>query len=405
VAATEFRTRRARGRRTLKLPPLPWFIAGFGALLGRPVQAQSSVDFKWLYYQESDGRTQVLNPMLSLHQDLGFTLGILDLVLSHDTISGASPSGGYPTLSVTTSASGTTNSSGKVPLTPYSDHRQFESLKWGRRFGAHLPSVELSYAVEKDYTSREFGLSDAWTMAEGRGTLHYGFSVTNDTVAPVTTTLKTSKQEHSYALGWTWVLGEDDLVDASASVSRVQGKLDDPYKIVPVGTATLPDHRPDSRARDAFLIKHAHYFSWEGALKSTYRYYRDDWSVRAHTLDFIYDQRLDEGWMLSPRLRYYTQSRAAFYAGSFASPEPFMSSDYRLSAFGNLLGGLTVSTEIRPGLTLSLGGTYQFQHGRDRLIPIASAATSTRPAVLDGPSTSAADLDTTTITVGITWRY
>lgn len=393
----------------MSLGSAPWILAGLGALGARSAQAQSSVDLSYLYYQESDARIQVLNPMLLLHQDFGKSLGQLDLLLSHDAVSGASPTGGYPTLSTTTttSASGvsSTNASGQIPMVQFNDQRKAESLSYSRAFGAHLPTIDLSHSAEKDYMANGFGLSDAWTMAGGRGTLHYGASFSNDLVEPVTNRLHLPKKTRSYALGWTWILGENDLLDVSTSWTKDSGYLDEPYLIVPMGIGTLTDHRPDTRLRQAFVVKDAHYFPWDGALKTSYRYYRDDWSVRAHTLTFTYDQHVDDGWIVSPSLRFYTQTGASFYSALLAGPQPYRSADYRLSPFGSAQVGLAVSYEIQDGLTVHLGGTYQLQQGRDQITPLERAATATSPAVFSGPSTSAADMTTNTLTVGLTWRY
>jgi len=384
-------------------------VAGFGMLGGRVVRAQSSVELRYLFYGESDGRTQVQNPTLLLHHEFSEALGQIDLLLSHDSISGASPTGAYPTLNVTTSTSASgnssTNAAGKIPMAQYSDERKSEGITYSRRFGAHLPTVDLSHSVEKDYIARGYGVSDAWTMFEGRGTLHYGLSWSDDTVAPVTTHLSFPKKEHGYAFGWTWVFGENDLLDVGTSRMSLKGDLNEPYLIVPVGTITQPEQRPGTRVRDAYFLKQAHYFEWDGALKTTYRYYRDDWGIKAHTLDFTYDQHLDGGWILTPRLRFYSQSAASFYGAKFAAAQPYMSADYRLSAMDSILLGCNLSVELTDDLTLSFGGTYQIQQGRDQLTPLETAATQSSPAVYAGPTTSAADVNTVTFTLGLKWRY
>jgi hypothetical protein len=391
------------------LKGMPWVVAGIGMINGRVMLAQSSVELKYLFYNESDGRTRVQNPTFLLHQDLGDALGQIDLLLSHDSISGASPTGGYPTLSVTTttSASGntSTNAAGQIPMVQYKDERKSEGITYSRRIGAHLPSIDLSHSVEKDYLSNSFGISDAWTMFEGRGTLHYGLSLANDTVTPVTTTLRSPKKTHGYSLGWTWVLGENDLLDLGASRMSLKGDLTEPYLVVPVGTTTMPELRPATRTREALFIKQGHYFEWDGALKTSYRYYRDDWGLRAHTLDFTYDQHLDDGWILSPDLRFYTQGAASFYGAQFTSAQPFMSADYRLSALSNIQLGCSLTVPVSEGLTLSVGGSYQIQQGKDKLTPLQSAATASSPAIYSGPSTSAADVNTMTFTLGLKWQF
>ncbi len=403
MAATERRVRRARARRP-KFSKWPWLVAGLGALAARDARAQQTlVDTRLLFYKESDGRTQVLNPTVFLQRDFGSRLGSLGLLLGYDTITGASPSGGYPTSDTVTSASGNTSTAGHTPQVHYHDTRKSASLSYARPFGAHLPSVDLSYSKENDYTARSVGLSDAWTMLRGRGTLHLGASFSRDIVAPVTNSLQLDKKTNAFALGWTWILGERDLLDVSASLMKLSGYLDDPYKIVPVGAlpapVDAPEHRPDTRTRRAIVGKYGHYFLWDGAIKATYRYYWDDWSVRAHTLDLVYDQHVDEDWIISPELRFYTQTGASFYGSVFTAPQTYMSSDYRLSPFDSVLFGLTVGYKLDDRTTLSVGATQQSQRGRDRVTPIATSGGAT------GGSIAAADMKVTTVTVGLSYRY
>jgi Protein of unknown function (DUF3570) len=393
-----------RRRTRPALREFPWVVAGLGALASRDVLGQSSVDTKFLFYKESDGRTQVVNPMVLLHQDLGDQWGNLDLLLTYDAISGASPSGAYPTADATTSASGKTGTTGNIPQTTYKDTRKSIGLTYGKKFGAHLPSIDVSYANENDYTARSVGLSDAWTMAGGRGTLHFGVSLARDFVDPVTNNLHFNKNTNGFALGWTWILGERDLIDVSGSLMQQSGYLDDPYKVVPIGligtAVTAPDHRPDTRSRWALVTKYAHYYPWDGAIKASYRYYRDDWSVQAHTLDVTYDQKLDSDWIISPRVRLYTQTAASFYGQLFSSPETYMSADYRLSALSSILGGLGFTKKIDEQLAVNFAATYQSQTGRDRVTPIAST-----PAARGAGTVSAADMTIYTVTVGFTWKY
>src|SRR5471030_190494 len=93
VVATERRVRRARRRRGL-MRKLPWLAAGLSAIAAREAAGQSFIDTRLLYYKESGDRTEVVNPNVLVHQDLGPTWGTLDLHLAYDAISGASPTGG-----------------------------------------------------------------------------------------------------------------------------------------------------------------------------------------------------------------------------------------------------------------------------------------------------------------------
>lgn len=407
MAATSSGKRSAGKRRARFLRRFPWFAAGLGSFAAREAQGQSSVDTRFLFYKESGGRTQVLNPVVLLNQDFGETYGQLGLLVGYDAISGASPTGGYPTSETTTSASGHLINAGSFPQSPYTDARKSASLSYQRRFGVQIPSIDISYAKENDYVARGVGFSDSWTMAHGRGTLHFGVSLSRDLVEPVknpTTNpdgknLQFDKSENGFSLGLSWILGERDLIDVSGSLMRLSGYLDDPYKVVPVGETgdmTLPEHRPDTRSRRAVVIKYGHHYLWEGAIRVIYRYYNDDWSIQAHTLEVTYDQHLSADWMISPQVRFYTQTGASFYASKLEVPQTFMSADYRLSPFDNLLGGLTLTHKIDGALSVNVGATYQYQWGRDRVIPIPKPGSSPSSPI------SAADMNVLTFTVGLT---
>ena len=393
---------------------LPWLAAGLGALAARDARGQSSsVDARFLFYKESSGRTEVLNPMVLWNQDLQ-KYGQLSLQLGYDSISGASPTGAYPTMETTTSASGTVTTSGNFPQSSYQDTRKSVGLSWGRRFGANLPTVDLTYAKENDYTAKGIGFSDAWTLMGGRATLHFGAAFSRDTVSPVPNpvsnptgaNLNYPKNTNGFSLGWTWILGERDLADISFSLMNLSGYLNDPYKVVTIGptdaSQTLPDSRPSTRSRRAAVAKYSHYFLWGASVNVLYRYYGDDWSVHANTLDVTYNQRIDTDWIVSPEIRLYTQTGAYFFANRFLVPQPYMSADYRLSPFGSVMGGLTLSRNIAAGLSANVGATFLTQHGRDRVTLVAPPAEEGRTRT---SSVSAADMNVATMTFGLTLLY
>lgn len=408
VAATDPPGRhRPRSRRALR--ELPWVAAGLGAFAARDAWGQSSVDAQFLFYKESGGRTQVLNPLVIWNQDFGQSGGQLGLSLGYDSISGASPTGAYPTADGTTSASGTV--SGNIPQATYQDTRKSVGLNYGRRFGANLPTVNLAYAKENDYTARGFGISDAWTLMSGRATLHFGVALSRDIVSPVKNPetnpdgadLKLPKNTNGFSLGWTWVFGERDLADLSLSLMDLSGYLTDPYKVVPIGpqgsTETLPEARPGTRSRRALVAKYSHYFLWGASVNVLYRYYNDDWSISANTIDVTYNQKLAADWTVSPEIRFYTQTGASFFANRFLVPQTYMSSDYRLSPFGSFLFGLTLSHRLYDSISANIGATILSQHSNDP-VRLLAPTEETR-----GTTVSAADMNVTTITFGLTWLY
>jgi len=411
VAATDPESGRRALSRRRGARELPWIAAGLGAFAARDAAGQSSVDAQFLFYKESGGRTQVLNPLVLWNQDFGKDGGQLQLNLGYDAISGASPTGAYPTSDVTTSASGTVTASGKIPQAEYSDARKSVGVSYGRRFGANLPTINLAYAQENDYTARSIGFTDAWTLMGGRATLHVGLAFSRDIVSPVKNPetnpdglkLDYPKNTNGYSLGWTWVFGERDLADVSFALMTLSGYLTDPYKVVPVGpidaNATLPEQRPDTRSRRTAVLKYSHYFLWGASVNVQYRFYDDSWSIVANTIDVTYNQKFGPDWIVSPEIRFYTQTGASFWANRFATPQTSMSSDYRLSPFGSFLFGLTLTRRLYDSLSANLGGSWLSQQSNDpiRLIPTTGGAR--------GTTVSAADMNVATVTFGLTLLY
>jgi len=389
--------------------------AGIGAVGATAARSETTLDLKVLGYQENDGRTRVIDPVLYYDQDFG-EKGRLGILAAFDSISGASPTGQAPALNTTTSASGGTVTSGEFPKASYRDTRTALALSYGRRSGSHVPTVSLSYSKEADYLSQGVSLVDAWDFAGGRSTLHFGGGVNWDRIEPTINNAVLDKRGVSLSLGLTRVLGVRDLLDLSLGREILKGYLTDPYKVVSVGTSVLNEVRPSDRARWSLVARHGHYFSWRGALKTSYRYYWDDWRIRAHTLELTYDQRIGQRWILTPRLRYYTQGAASFFAYDFPSARPAMSADYRLSSFWSWLGGVGVSCELNRGFGLNLALAYERQTGLDRLHPppvvrppIAGRRALTEEAGEDGSGgsggLSAADMKVFTATAGFTLKF
>ena len=130
------------------------------------------------------------------------------------------------------------------------------------------------------------------------------------------------------------------------------------------------------------LARWNHYFEWADAtMRLSYRYYHDDWEVGANTLTFDWAQTLPDGWVLTPGLRYTTQSAAYFYfdpvydpllgapfpPGYLLNPTAFYSADQRLSAFGAITAGLKVSKAFAGGWIIDGKAEYYEQRGDWRI--------------------------------------
>lgn len=87
-------------------------------------------------------------------------------------------------------------------------------------------------------------------------------------------------------------------------------------------------------------------------LRSFYRYYMDDWGVKAHTISLEVPVKINPFISVSPFYRYYTQTKADYFAGygMHATSETFYSSDYDLSAFNSQFFGAGIRFSPAGGL-------------------------------------------------------
>jgi hypothetical protein len=248
------------------------------------------------------------------------------------------------------------------------DHRKTGDVKLTRRFGDFALSASGAISNEEDYRSKAFGVEGRMDLNQRDTTLVAGYGKSRDRVrSSDDPTLDEPRDTDEYLLGVTQVISPTQLIQSTLAWARGSGWYNDPYKL----TFTFyPDHapilaadrRPDHRDTLAWLTRYrAHVPSLNGTLQADYRFYRDDWGIRAHTLEVAWQQTLNERWALRPALRYYTQTAADFYAPTIPLPQPaILSSDQRLAAFGGLSPSLRAILRLDNGLRIeaTLGYVY-----------------------------------------------
>jgi hypothetical protein len=84
------------------------------------------------------------------------------------------------------------------------------------------------------------------------------------------------------------------------------------------------------------------------AVHGEYRFYADDWDIRAHTLELGYTHGIGENWMFGAHYRFHTQDGADFYADLFPRRDyqEFMTRDRSLSSMTTQTIGVGLSYEF-----------------------------------------------------------
>jgi len=223
------------------------------------------------------------------------------------------------------------------------DSRRELSIAGSYYFDNATLSASTGYSVEDDYRSRYYGLSGQTNLHQDLTTIAAGISYADDEIFPTDAELfnrvtKESKFSTSAFVSISQIINQTSTLQAALSITEQTGFLSDPYK--------LRDVRPEQRIQLALSSSYRHFFvSEDAALHINYRYYHDDFGISSHTLDSSWYQNLGNSLQLIPHLRYYSQSAADFYSNvdNFVLPvTENQSSDYRLSAYGAVSGGINL---------------------------------------------------------------
>lgn len=224
---------------------------------------------------------------------------------------------------------------------------------------------------------------------------------------PVTglSTLSGTRQDWGVHLGLTQIFNQDSIGKLGINYTRSTGFLENPYKvawvydrdsantavgdllgmdIVQYSGRPFIEQRPDERNLWQWSTGWVQYVApLDAALHFDYSFAHDDWGINAHTFEADWVQPVGSGWTITPRIRYYSQSAADFYSSYFFgggkavdynadpnspisptyNPPKNFSSDQRLSGFGTLSGGVTVSKDFAKGLSLQAGFEYYTHQG------------------------------------------
>ena len=329
-----------------------------------PKTSGLNVDASLLYYDEAD-RITIVEPVVRMSKE--FSEGReLDVLLTVDTISGATPNGTLPGKPATvTSPSGGGASAtkvGDVPTTVMTDTRYAADASWTQPLAETWKGTAgASVSTEGDFTSFGARTSVAKDLNQKATTLSLGISGEFDQSNPiggvptpfgaslVSQGASASKTVVGALAGLTQVIDARTLMQLNFLFNAESGYLNDPYKqlsqvdpVTGVPQNNVYENRPRARNSQSlyWLTKHAFAGAVAGA---SYRYYTDDWGIRSHTVDLTYNWRLGERSFLEPHFRFYRQTQANFYQVGLlngAALPSFASADYRLSRFDAVTGGL-----------------------------------------------------------------
>jgi hypothetical protein len=134
---------------------------------------------------------------------------------------------------------------------------------------------------------------------------------------------------------------------------------------VPAGYSYEPERYPRTRTGNAVAMRARYFLPYRAALQAEYRYYTDDWNLRAHTAEISYTAPVGEKWILDAHYRYHIQDGADFYSDLFPRQDfqNFLARDKELSSMNSQTIGVGASYEfIVPWLRFFQKSTVNFKY-------------------------------------------
>jgi hypothetical protein len=319
-----------------------------------PAHAETAPDngviaFKYLHYEDSQPglkRIKVNSPSLYLMTPIGSQWAIEGSAVV-DSLSGATPRW----QSSVSSAS------------VMHEERKAADVKVTRYFERSSYALGVSRSKEHDYASNALSLSGSWSSADNNTTWNLGVGGSSDEIDPTGggfsgDTHDQKKHTVEWIAGVTRALSSVDIVQLNLTYSAGHGYYDDPYKAF--------DVRPDQRKQDALLARWNHHLLGDqSTLRTSYRFYRDNFGVDAHTLQGEWVKPVTAALAFTPLVRLYSQSAADFYADARVDasgfpivpalqPGQLNSGDQRLSSFGAVTLGLKTEYKLDAAWTVDL---------------------------------------------------
>ncbi len=384
------------------LKPLVWVAMAVGLI--RPAAAvEWQKDIAVLFYDEP-GRVRAVEPVYGLKGDFGDDRW-LNLKIALDSLTGASPNGIPPAARPQTisSASGSTQAAAhELPVdTNFKDTRIAFNAHWQQPVNENtIAGVGITFSTEYDYRSTGLNLTIDRAFNKNNTTLSLGVATSYDTIfphagiprpltygggtfsQPSPTDPNERKVVSDLLLSLSQVISANILWAITYGVTRANGYLTDPYKLVGVFYSTgqpegganacigqpLPssflqgkaagdpvvycyEKRPSDRLQQSIYTGWKQYFTgdvWDIA----YRYTHNDWGMDTHMIDTRYAWRLSRNWFVRPHLRYYQQSAAHFYRIGLAYGDPIphdASGDNRLAKMTAVTTGLEIGQREASG--------------------------------------------------------
>ena len=239
---------------------------------------------------------------------------------------------------------------------PYSEERSEYGLGFEYLRGKTTYDLGFSSSKEDDYEANTARFSISQDMFSDLTTVSLSFARGWDKVYRQGDEAFGEKADRRvYGIDISQIATRRLIVGLSWDTVTEEGYLNSPYRSVRYldpasasGYSYEPERYPGTRTGSAVALRARYNFPYRFALHGEYRYYADDWDIRAHTLEVGYTHGFADRWIVEARYRYHTQEGADFYSDLFprSNFQDYLARDKELSTMSSQTFGFGLSYEF-----------------------------------------------------------
>jgi hypothetical protein len=224
----------------------------------------------------------------------------------------------------------------------YSDNQKKYSLGAGASFSSEFDYISKGVNVVASKSSKDNNRAISAKLSAFFDTWKVIYPI--EVPRSLVRSFPSDEPRNSYNLGlvFSQVINREFQLALLADISYQKGLLGTRFNRVYFNDGTLmPENLPDKRFKLPLGIRASYFLGDNIVLRGFYRYYSDNWDIKAHTASLEATYKITPFVSLSPSYRYYVQSAAKNFAPykQHNAGEEFYTSDYDLSKFhSNMLG-------------------------------------------------------------------
>ncbi|HSI51379.1 MAG TPA: DUF3570 domain-containing protein [Ideonella sp.] len=210
-----------------------------------------------------------------------------------------------------------------------------------------LITLSGSHSQEPDYVANSFSVDVSQEIFSGLSTISLGFTRGQDQVGMKDNPSFSDSARHwQYRVGGSLILSPRWVASANLEAIADDGYLGSPYRLARVFGSFIHENNPSTRASRAVkfrVIGDVGEAGARSAVHAEYRYFWDNWAIRANTLEAGYTRYLGDAFLVDGFGRYNHQTKALFYSDNAPTETTYFTRNRQLGTFNSMSLGAHLS--------------------------------------------------------------